>query len=142
MGKTIVKRETDTLYAQQAARLLKLISGIDVFANNRKRETVETRALLVYILREVEGFSLYDVRDFFRANGKEYDHSTALHAQNNFPMYRNYNPKLDQYYEAFLKKSDSINSKKIMAKHIIDSSSPALAEIFTYMVNKSLIKNQ
>jgi hypothetical protein len=137
MGNTIKKNEK-TLYAQQAARVLKLITGIDVFENTRRREVVETRALLVYILREVENMSLFTIRDFFRANGKEYDHSTVLHAQNSYPMYAKYNKKLQQHYDLFLEKSDSINSKKLLAKQIITTSDPAVAELFIYMVNKSL----
>jgi hypothetical protein len=141
MGKT-VKIEPKTLYAQQAARMIKLITGIDVFENSRRREVVETRALLVYILREVENMSLFGIRDFFRANGKEYDHSTVLHAQKSYPMYSKYNRKLQQYFDAFLQKSSSMNSKKLLANEIINTSSPAVAELFIYMVNKSLIKNQ
>ena len=137
MGNTL-ESNAKVLYAQQAARVLKIITGINVFENSRKREVVETRALLVYILREVENMSLFSVRDFFRANGKEYDHSTVLHAQKSYAMYSKYNKKLQEYFDLFLQKSDSMNSKKLLAKELIDSSDPAVAELFIYMVNKNL----
>lgn len=138
MGNTL-ELNAKMLYAQQSARVLKIITGINVFENTRKREVVETRSLLVYILREVENMSLFSIRDFFRANGKEYDHSTVLHAQKSYAMYSKYNKKLQEYFDLFLQKSDSINSKKLLAKELINSSDPAVSEIFIYMVNKTLI---
>lgn len=127
------------LFAQNAARLLKKITGLDVFRNTRKREYIEIRSLLVYILKDVEKMTLYSIRDFFKANGKKYDHSTVLHAYNNYPIYRTYNKDLNEYFNMVINTSSSETAKKQLAKQIIDSSDPAIAEIFIYMVNKEVL---
>lgn len=129
----------DTTEIDYIVALLKNMSGIDVFENSRKRYIVEARALLVYILREVHGLTYFQIRDYFRSKGKAFDHSTALHAYNNYPMYCKYNPRLNVWFETLLDTSKDAQSKKIQAKRLIDILSPSVAEIFTYMV-RSVIR--
>lgn len=130
------KRNKDMFYAQQTARTLKLITNIDVFENSRRKEVVELRSLLVYILRNVEDMTYETIKEFFNLNGKEYDHATALHAYKNYEMYCKYNKNLDKYFEQIVNKSESDNAKKLVAKSIIDNSGVEVAEMFTYMMNK------
>jgi hypothetical protein len=129
------KRNKDMFYAQQTARTLKLITNIDVFENSRRKEVVELRSLLVYILRNVEDMTYETIKEFFNLNGKEYDHATALHAYKNYEMYCKYNKNLDKYFEQIVNKSESDNAKKLVAKSIIDNSGVEVAEMFTYMIN-------
>ena len=128
------------LFAQETSRVLKKITGINIFENSRKQHIIEVRSLFVYIMRTVEYMTYYNIRDFFENNGKAYDHTTAMHAYNNYSMYSNYNKKLDEYYNLILQSTKSINSRKLLAKALIDSEKPEMAEIFTYMYKKSLTK--
>jgi len=129
----------DTSHIDYMVALLKNMSGIDVFQNSRKRHIVEARALIIYILREVHSLTYYQIRDYFRENGKAFDHATALHAYNNYLMYSKYNPKLNVWFETLLHTSNNAQAKKIQAKRLIDVLSPTVAEIFTYMV-RNVIK--
>jgi len=129
---------SDTNEIDYIAALLKNMSGINVFENTRKRYIVEARALFVYILRDVHGLTYYQIRDYFRTKGKAFDHSTALHAYNNYPMYCKYNPKLNIWFETLLDTSNDSQAKKIQAKRLIDILSPSVAEIFTYMVRNAI----
>jgi hypothetical protein len=131
----ISKRSKNILYAQQTARMIKELSGVNVFENSRKQNVIESRSLLIYILREVENMTYYFIRDFFVENGKDYDHSTAMHSYQSYPMYAKHNKQLEKYFTHIVNHSISENSKKLIAKSIIDSSDADVAEVFTYMIN-------
>jgi len=133
------KRITNYNYVNYISKLLEDITDIDPFENTRRLETVEIRSLLVYIMREVEGMTYESIRDYFENKGKSFDHSTALHAYRNYPMYCKYNKKLDGYFDMLISASTVGKAKKIKAKKIIDNCDPSVAEIFTYMIEKELM---
>jgi len=128
------------LFAQETSRVLRKVTGINIFENTRRQNIVEVRSLFVYLMRTVEHMTYYNIRDFFENNGKPYDHTTAMHAYNSYAMYSKYNRKLDEYYNLILQSTKSIDSRKLLAKALIDSEKPEMAEIFTYMYKKSLTK--
>ncbi len=139
LGRTLErrkKRKERLFYASQISKVLKILTGVNVFSNSRKREVIETRAMLVYMLREVHDMSLFQVRDFFRNNGKEYNHATVLHAQNSYPMYRKFNKKLDPIFELLLEKTKSPNAKKLLAKQFLDKLNTVETEILIYIMSK------
>jgi len=127
------------IYANKIGNLLKNITGINVYENTRKREVVEVRSLLVYILREMENMTYYSIKDFFRSNGKDYDHSTAVHAHKNYEIYSTYNKKLNVYFNEIIQKSNTESSKKLLAKKLIDSNDAWVSEVLIYMMDKTLI---
>lgn len=105
--------------AQLHARSIKKLVDVDVFEESRKTKVVEYRSLLVHILYTVENYTLYKIRDFFRANGKKYDHSTALHALRNFEMYANYNKDLLVMFDELVLLGRTNNMKiKIISKQL------------------------
>jgi len=122
--------------AQQIARTLKIISGIDVFENTRKKEVIELRSLVVYILRSVENMTYNNIKQFFIINGKDYDHATALHAFNNYEMYCKYNKNLEFYFTKLVSESQSEKARKLIAKSLIDNSGVEVAETLTYMIKE------
>lgn len=129
------KRNRNIYFAQETARTIKILTGINVFENSRKKHIIETRSLLVYILRSVENMTYETIKEFFNANGKEYDHATALHAFNNYEMYCKDNKSLNEIFTHVVNNSDTVNSKKLIAKSIIDNSGVEVAEVFTHMQN-------
>jgi hypothetical protein len=97
------------------------ISGIDVFKNTRKREYVEMRSLLTFMLRHHCDMTFYDIRDFYESKGKHYDHATAIYSLNAFEMHRRYNPKIDKYFDiALLRLRNKSKLRRALINHIID----------------------
>ena len=76
------------------------------------------------------------IKEFFNNNGKAYDHTTALHAYKNYNMYARDNKDLDDIFTKLVNLSDTENTRKLVAKSIIDNSSVEVAEVFTYMMNR------
>ena len=97
------------------------ISGIDVFSNTRKREYIEMRSLLTFILRHHCNMKFKEIRDFYESNGKNYDHATALHSLKSFETHRRYNPKLDKYFDiVLLRIRNKSKLRKALINHIVD----------------------
>jgi len=97
------------------------ISGIDVFKNSRKRKYVEVRSLLTFMLRHHCDMTFYDIRDFYKSNGKNYDHATAIYSLKAFEMHRRYNPKIDKYFDiALLRIKNKSKLRRALINHIID----------------------
>ena len=97
------------------------ISGIDVFKNTRKRKYVEMRSLLTFMLRHHCNMKFTDIRDFYRSNGKSYDHATAIYSLRAFEMHRRYNSLLDKYFDiALLRVRNKSKLRRALLNHIID----------------------
>ena len=97
------------------------ISGIDVFKNSRKREYVEMRSLLTFMLRHHCNMKFTEIRDFYESNGKNYDHATAIYSLKAFEMHRRYNPKIDKYFDiALLRLRNKSKIRKALINHIVD----------------------
>ena len=107
--------------ANKIAKNIIDISGIDVFKNSRKREYVEVRSLLTFILRHHCNMRFTEIRDFYETNGKNYDHATAIYSLKAFEMHRRYNPKLDKYFDiTLLRVRNKSKLRKALINHIID----------------------
>ena len=107
------------------------ITGLNVFRNTRKREYIEARALLNFILKNIKGMTLYAIRDFYIENNKAYDHATVLHSISNFDMYRKYNKKLDKQLNLFSELYDDIDAKReVIINNLIWLSRENLNELY------------
>ncbi len=107
--------------AHEISKRIIEVTGQDVFAQSRKRDIIEARALLTFILYKTKGMTLTQIRDFYEANGKPYDHATALHALDSFEMYRRYNKNLPKWLVEVLGNDDDIKSKKAVLLENIKS---------------------
>ena len=107
--------------ANKIAKNIIDISGIDVFKNTRKREYVEMRSLLTFMLRHHCNMKFTEIRDFYESNGKNYDHATAIYSLNAFETHRRYNPKIDKYFDiALLRLRNKSKLRKALINHIVD----------------------
>jgi len=107
--------------ANKIAKHLINISGVNVFENSRKRKYVEVRSLLTFILRTHFEMKFYEIRDFYKLNGKSYDHATAIYSYKAFEINRRYNPLLDKYIDLLLIKiKDKAKLRKALVNHIIE----------------------
>ena len=97
------------------------ISGINVFDNSRKREYIEMRSLLTFMLRHHCDMTYAEIRDFYESKGKSYDHSTAIHSLKAFETHRRYNPKIDKYFDiVLLRIRNKSKLRKALINHIVD----------------------
>ncbi len=107
--------------AIQIANYIKDISSIDPFENTRKRKNIEIRSLLTFMLRHHCGMKFKEIKDFYKKNGKSYDHATAIYSLKAYEMHRRYNPLLDKYFDlTLLKLKDKSKLQKALINHIID----------------------
>ena len=107
--------------ANQIAKYLTDISGVNVFENSRKRANVEVRSLLTFILRNQFNMSYHGIKRFYESNDKDYDHATAIHSLKTFEVNRRYNPKLDEWLndiQHLLR--DKVEIKRGLLKHKIE----------------------
>ena len=107
--------------ANKIARHIIDVSGIDVFKNSRKREFVEIRSLLTFMLRHHCRMKFMEIKDFYISKGKSYDHSTAIYSLKAFETHRRYNPLLDKYFDIILHRlRNKSKLRKALINHIID----------------------
>ena len=107
--------------ANKIAKNIIDISGINVFENSRKRKYIEMRSLLTFILRHHCNMKFKEIRDFYEANGKSYDHATAIHSLKAFEMHRRYNKNLDKYFDiVLLRIRNKSKLRKALITHIVD----------------------
>jgi len=109
--------------ANNIATLIKKQTGVDVFENKRTKQHAEHRSLLCFILRVYFGMTLYQIRDYFKSNGKNYNHATVLHAINKFEFYRQFNKQIESLLYYITKKHinpNARNFKRGVLSHKID----------------------
>jgi len=107
--------------ANKIAKHIIDISGIDVFDNSRKREYIEMRSLLTFMLRNHCDMTFHEIKDFYISKGKNYDHTTAIHSFKTFEVHRRYNDKLDKYFDiVLLRVRNKSKLRKALINHIVD----------------------
>ena len=80
---------------------IKEITKINPFVDSRKKEVVEIRALLCYILRERMNMRWIAIKELFLANGRKTNNSTLIHAVENYKSYASKNKKLERLANKF-----------------------------------------
>ena len=107
--------------ANKIAKHIIDISNIDVFKNTRKREHIEMRSLLTFMLRHHCNMTFHQIKNFYESKGKSYDHATALHSLKSFETHRRYNPKIDKYFDVVLLRiRNKSKLRRALINHIID----------------------
>jgi len=77
------------------------VTGVDIYANTRKRDNVEHRSLLCYLLRTKLNMRWTYISLFLNSKGKNFDHASVIHAVKMYPIYKNYNNDLDELEHIF-----------------------------------------
>lgn len=80
---------------------VKEVSGLNIFDNTRRRDYVEMRALVCYVLRKKLRIGLTNIALYFQSEGKTMHHATVIHLVNQYPMYKRYNSRLASIEESF-----------------------------------------
>lgn len=128
--------------ANKIAKHIIDISGIDVFDDTRKREHIEMRSLLTFILRHHCNMKFKEIKEFYESNGKNYDHATAIHSLRSFETNRKYNPKLNKYFDiVLLRVRNKSKLRKALLTHIIDNTKAKDLKILLNIVDKLNLKD-
>ena len=85
----------------QVIHKIKEITKINPFVDSRKKEVVEIRALLCYVLREKMNMRWIAIKDVFSEHGRETNNSTLIHAVKNYKIYESNNKKLKKLAKKF-----------------------------------------
>ena len=72
----------------EIANKISEISGIDLFNKSRKRNVVEHRGLLCYILRDKLKMRWEKIAKFYKAQGWPVNHATLINSYNKWYMYK------------------------------------------------------
>jgi hypothetical protein len=80
---------------------VKEASGLNIFDNTRRRDYVEMRALVCYVLRKKLRIGLTNIALYFQSEGKTMHHATVIHLVNQYPIYKRYNPRLAEIEDSF-----------------------------------------
>ena len=72
----------------EIANKISEISGIDLFNKSRKRNVVEHRGLLCYILRDKLKMRWEKIAKFYKAQGWPVNHATLINIYNKWYMYK------------------------------------------------------
>lgn len=128
--------------AVKLAKTLKDLTGCDVFKNTRKREYIEVRALYNFILYDVKGYTLHEIKRLYLNNGKPYDHSTVLHSLKQFDVYKRYNPNYDEWIKTLLiDEYDSELIEQLINKKAKGLSFDSLNKLYEYTKRLAKMEN-
>ena len=92
---------------------------VNIFKHTRARDVVDARSIFCYIARDRYNMSLNNIADYFRRNGKPYDHSTAVHAIKQFETVIKFNPRAEYVMSIILKDTDEDAHSKFLVEEIL-----------------------
>lgn len=92
---------------------------VNIFKHTRARNVVDARSVFCYIARDKYNLSLQAIADYFRRNGKPYDHSTAVHAIKQFETVMKFNPRAEYVLSEILKETDKDTHSKFLLEEIL-----------------------
>ena len=101
---------------------VKEVSGLNIFDNTRRRDYVEMRALVCYVLRKKLRIGLTNIALYFQSEGKTMHHATVIHLIKMYPVYKKYNSTLEDIEYSFnFDKSFEFNENNfIKNQYLID----------------------
>jgi len=114
-------------------------TGVNIFENTRKKNYIEYRSLLCYLLREKLNMRWLNIKKFFNDNNKLMDHATCIYSANNYKMYKKYNKNLEKIENLFSFKSD-ISIDQIDRVHYLENKCKLLEGKLEKKVNGELPK--
>ena len=129
---------------EQIANEIIMLSKLNIFDNTRKREYVEARALLCYILRKHKKMTYREITEFFCENNKPINHATIIHYIKNFESYIKFNRKLNQMMNTVVMNMNETDYRsrrdfiKLKADVLNKSSIDSVLELIHKLHNKEI----
>jgi len=136
MGELI---ESDRYYStpDEVANKVIALSKINIYNNTRKRDYVDCRALVCYLLRNKLQMRWTNIAVFFKENGKDMNHATVMHLEKNYPYYKKHNKMLDEMENMLLFKG-GLNYDQIDQVHYVTNKYNNLKDKYEELINKPL----
>ena len=115
---------------------VKEVSGLDIFDNTRRRDYVEMRALVCYILRKKLRIGLTNIALYFQSEGKTMHHATVIHLIKMYPVYKRYNSQLEDIEYSFnFDKSFEFNENNFIKNQYLIDKYNNLKNKYDYLKN-------
>jgi hypothetical protein len=108
-------------------------TGCDIFLKSRKRDIVEARSVLIYVLRKHHLLTYSQIQQYFQINGMKIDHATCIHAFKSLPMYMRFNKALQDIYDVVKIDSYEFNVRNDVAKSIYELSTDDFKRLNNYI---------
>jgi len=106
--------------ADKIAKEINKIANVDVFQNTRKREVVEARSLLSFILYKYEKMTLQEIGNLFKEKGRSGNHTTVLHSIKSFEINNKYNNRIQRWLLKITRQLRDIDAKREFIKHKVN----------------------
>jgi hypothetical protein len=106
--------------ADKIAKEINKIANVDVFQNTRKREVVEARSLLSFILYKYEKMTLQEIGNLFKEKGRSGNHTTVLHSIKSFETHKKYNTRIQRWLLKITRQLRDIDAKREFIKHKVN----------------------
>ena len=106
--------------ADKIAKEINKIAKVDVFQNTRKKEVVEARSLLSFILYKYEKMTLQEIGNLFKEKGRSGNHTTVLHSIKSFEKNNKYNNRIQRWLLKITRQLRDIDAKREFIKHKVN----------------------
>ena len=94
----------------QIAEKISILSGIDVLKITRKREYVEARSLLNFILFKYKKMPLHKIVRFCSPTGRDIHHATLIDSIHTFKLHQKYNDVLAIWLKQVIVRIDEMDN--------------------------------
>jgi hypothetical protein len=122
----------------QLDKLAKVINRhfeVNIFTNTRKRDVVDARYLFCYVAYNTYRLTYHAVAEYFRRNGKPFDHSTAVYGINQFEVIMINNPKAKLVMSEILKEIDTDAHTEFLMKSVLEDADQSIKDEVTKYLN-------
>ena len=138
MNKQEIEVQDPYFVQNEVAEKIIQLSGINVFQRSRKREIVEMRSLLFYILKNKLNMGLTEIATYFRESGTSINHATVIWSLKNYDIYKKTNKKLQEIEEMIVLKT-SMNMKGVNRENYLEVKCKELEEEIKVLKDNPII---
>ncbi len=127
----------------KVAERIRETTGVNIFENKRTLQIVDARATACYIYNKYYNGTLHEIANFFKDNGKPYDHSSVYYNIQLFDEVRQRRKDIDQNLGYLVGSVDSSTQLNIVIDTILsEDDKNRIINIVNRLVNKYQNKNK
>jgi len=126
----------------KVADRIKEITGVNIFENKRTLEIVDARSTACYIYNKYYNGTLHEIANFFKDNGKNYDHSSVYYNIQLFEEVKQRRKDIDKNLSYLIGSIDCNTQLNIVIDTILSNDDKErIINIVNRLVNKYQNKN-
>ena len=126
----------------KVADRIKEITGVNIFENKRTLEIVDARSTACYIYNKYYNGTLHEIANFFKDNGKNYDHSSVYYNIQLFDEVKQRRKDIDKNLSYLIGSIDCNTQLNIVIDTILNNDDKErIINIVNRLVNKYQNKN-